>query len=121
MATHTNGYKYILSASISNEVGSILEERNKLHGVIKSFEVEQALRQYYGLDDDYELKNVEGLKAYNPIAQPPPCTLRVPPTRTSTSTHAGTLEVDNLTNMATTEGSRRGGLDVNEKVPNSLV
>lgn len=113
MGTHTKGYKYILSASISPEIGSIMEERNQLHGINKSFDVEQALRQYYGLDD---LKNGDGPKGSTPTAQAPPLS----PTSTPTSTHAGTLEVDrSLRHMgATTEGSRRiiGGIvDANGK------
>ena len=42
--------KYLLSASISPELGRILEEKYKTLGVMKSFEVEQALRRYFGLE-----------------------------------------------------------------------
>jgi hypothetical protein len=52
MVTHSRGEKYILSASISREVGGVLDERNKEFGIIKSFEVEQALRRYYGIMAD---------------------------------------------------------------------
>lgn len=62
-------------------------------------------------EEDQLRENVVGPKVTSPIAQPPPLS--------PTSTHAGTLEVDSLRDMATTEGNRRGGVDVNDKDPNS--
>jgi hypothetical protein len=63
-----------------------------------------------------QTKSVQGPKGSSPMAQAPPRT----PTPTS-PTNAGTLEVDRLSNMATTEGNRRigGNADVNEQDPNS--
>jgi len=59
LVTHPKGQKYYLSASISQEIGKVLDERNKLHGIIKSFEVEQALRRYYGLDASTSLEQTD--------------------------------------------------------------
>ncbi len=50
MASHSKGYKYLVTASLSHELGKILDEKNKKFGIIKSFEIEQALRRYYGLE-----------------------------------------------------------------------
>jgi hypothetical protein len=51
MGSNTKGrQKYLLSASISQEVGKILDEKNEKLGIVKSFEVEQALRRYYGIE-----------------------------------------------------------------------
>ena len=47
MATHSKGGKYIVSVSISHEVGKLLDVRNEEQGIVKSFDVEQALRRYY--------------------------------------------------------------------------
>jgi len=74
------------------------------------------------LEDQLKEDNVQGPKGSTPTAQAPP--RRPTPTSTlSTTTHAGTLEVDSvLRDMATTEGSRRvvgGNADVNDKDPNS--
>ena len=120
MVTHTKGQKYILSASISHEVGKVLDERNKVHGIIKSFEVEQALRLYYGL------KNVQGSKGSTPTTQAPP--RRRPPTPTTINTittDTGTPAAGNfLSNMTTDEAPSLGGVEVadaNRKKVNSIV
>ena len=87
MVTHTKGQKYILSASISHEVGKVLDERNKVHGIIKSFEVEQALRQYYGLDS----KNLQSSRIETPASSAvaaPTTTTNADPTNTTAATQA---------------------------------
>jgi hypothetical protein len=52
MTSHSKGQKYILSASISHEVGKVLDERKEKFGVNKSFEVEQALSLYYRIKNN---------------------------------------------------------------------
>lgn len=109
MATHPKGSKYILSASINPEVGSVVDKNFEEKGVKKSFQVEQALIQYFGLDD---LKNGEGPKGSH--QRPKHHLVRFLQQYHTHTQHRSSPEADSLTDM-TTDGSRirRGAVDTN--------
>jgi hypothetical protein len=89
MVTHSKGEKYYLSASISQEIGKVLDERNKLHGIIKSFEVEQALRRYYGLhasQTSSEEQTKEGMRGSQVTSQEETPTTPTPSTESENAT-----------------------------------